>query len=87
MLGPIPGVGDTDPAVAQDYERVAEYAKERSDLEEIVGVYRNYKGASEELAETQTLLTKKYASTPRINGGKEVRRSRALSDATPPKAL
>jgi peptide chain release factor 1 len=46
-----------DPAVAQDYERVAEYAKERADLEEIVGVYRDYKGAAEELAETQTLLT------------------------------
>jgi len=46
-----------DPAVAQDYERVAEYAKERADLEEVVGVYRDYKGAAEELAETQTLLT------------------------------
>jgi peptide chain release factor 1 len=46
-----------DPAVAQDYERVAEYAKERADLEEIVGVYRDYKDAAEELAETQTLLT------------------------------
>jgi peptide chain release factor 1 len=46
-----------DPAVAQDYERVAEYAKERADLEEIVDVYRDYKGTAEELAETQTLLT------------------------------
>jgi peptide chain release factor 1 len=46
-----------DPAVAQDYERVAKYAKERADLEEVVGVYRDYKGTSEELAETQTLLT------------------------------
>jgi peptide chain release factor 1 len=46
-----------DPAVAQDYEQVAEYAKERADLDEIVGVHRDYKGAAEELAETQTLLT------------------------------
>ena len=29
-----------DPEVAQDYQRIAEYAKERSDLEEIVTVYR-----------------------------------------------
>jgi peptide chain release factor 1 len=46
-----------DPAVAQDYERVAEYAKERADLEEVVGIYRDYKDAAEELAQTQTLLT------------------------------
>ena len=31
-----------DPAVAQDYEQVAEYAKERAEIEEIVGLYRDY---------------------------------------------
>jgi peptide chain release factor 1 len=46
-----------DPAVAQDYERVAEYAKERADLEEIVGVYRDYKDTAEELEGTKTLLS------------------------------
>ena len=46
-----------DPDIARDYERVAEYAKERADLEEVVSVYRDYKGAAEELAGTQTLLT------------------------------
>jgi len=46
-----------DPAVAQDYERVAQYAKERSDLEDIVIVYRAYKDAAQELEETKTLLT------------------------------
>ena len=46
-----------DPAVAQDYERVAQYAKERSDLEDIVSVYREYKDTAGELEETQTLLT------------------------------
>ena len=46
-----------DPEVAQNYERVAEYAKERSDLEEIVGAYRAYKSAANELEETKTLLT------------------------------
>ncbi len=47
----------SDPAVAQDYERVAQYAKERSDLEDIVIVYRAYKDAAQELEETKTLLT------------------------------
>ena len=46
-----------DPAVAHDYERVAEYAKERADLEEIVSVYRDYKDTAEELEGTETLLT------------------------------
>ncbi len=46
-----------DPAVAQDYERVVQYAKERSDLEDIVGIYRDYKDVDRELEETRTLLT------------------------------
>ncbi|MFQ6100648.1 MAG: peptide chain release factor 1 [Anaerolineae bacterium] len=46
-----------DPSVAQDYERVAQYAKERADLENIVSVYRAYRGTAEELEETKTLLT------------------------------
>jgi peptide chain release factor 1 len=46
-----------DPAVAQDYERVAEYAKERSDLEDIVSTYRVFKDVTRELEETQTLLS------------------------------
>jgi peptide chain release factor 1 len=46
-----------DPEVAQDYERVAEYAKERADLEDIVGTYREYKDTAEELEQTKSLLT------------------------------
>jgi peptide chain release factor 1 len=46
-----------DPAVAQDYERLAEHAKERADLEDIVSTYRAYKDTAEELGETRTLLT------------------------------
>jgi len=46
-----------DPEIAQDYERVAEYAKERAALEEIVDVYRAYKDSAVELEETQSLLT------------------------------
>jgi len=47
----------SDPAVAQDYERVAQYAKERSDLEDIISAYRTYKDTAQELEETKTLLT------------------------------
>jgi len=46
-----------DPAVVQDYERVAQYAKERADLEDIVAAYRAYKETTKELGETKTLLT------------------------------
>ena len=46
-----------DPAVAQDYERVARYAKERADLEDVVSAYRAYKDTAEELEGTKTLLT------------------------------
>jgi len=45
-----------DPEVAQDYEQVAEYAKERADLEDIVGTYREYKDTAEELEGAEALL-------------------------------
>jgi peptide chain release factor 1 len=44
------------PDVAQDYQRVAEYAKERSDLQDIVTVYREYKATDAELKDTTGLL-------------------------------
>jgi peptide chain release factor 1 len=45
-----------DPRVAQDYEKVAEYAQERSELEEIVSTYRTYKATQEELAGARLIL-------------------------------
>lgn len=45
-----------DPEVAQDYELVAKYAKERSDLQEIVEKFREYRGKKEALDETQEML-------------------------------
>lgn len=44
------------PDVAKDYQRVAELAKERSDLEDVVIVFREFKATSDELAETTELL-------------------------------
>jgi peptide chain release factor 1 len=45
-----------DPEVVQDYERVAEYAKERAELEGVIGVYREYTRTAEQLRQTRTLL-------------------------------
>ncbi len=44
------------PEVAQDHQRVAELAKERSDLEDVVTVYREFKATSDELEDTVGLL-------------------------------
>lgn len=38
-----------DPEIAQDYEKVAELAKERSDMQEVVIAYREYQKQAEEL--------------------------------------
>ena len=45
-----------DPEVAMDYEKVAEYAKERSDLTDIVTAYRSYQKQSGELVEAKELV-------------------------------
>lgn len=45
-----------DPAIAQDYARIAEYAREQAELEEIVTTYRSYKSVYRELQETEALL-------------------------------
>ncbi|MCX7682233.1 MAG: peptide chain release factor 1 [Anaerolineae bacterium] len=45
-----------DPAIVQDYAKVAEYAREQAELEEIVVAYRSYKSAARELEETKALL-------------------------------
>ena len=45
-----------DPDVAQDYEKVAEYAKERADLEEKVSIYHRFKQVIEEYHAAEELL-------------------------------
>lgn len=45
-----------DPDVAQDYERVTEYAKERADLEEKVNDYYRYKQIEAERAAAEDML-------------------------------
>jgi peptide chain release factor 1 len=45
-----------DPTVAADYEKVAEYAQERSSLQPIVEGYREYLATAEQIEETESLL-------------------------------
>jgi peptide chain release factor 1 len=45
-----------DPDIAQDYEKVAEYAKERADLEEKVSPYHRYKQIEAERAAAGDML-------------------------------
>lgn len=51
-----------DPAVAQDYTRLAGYARERAELEETVNTYRAYRQTSRELADTEALLSEESDS-------------------------
>ena len=46
----------SDPAIATDYERVAELAKERSSLQDVVDAYRAYQKQAQELDEAKDLL-------------------------------
>lgn len=46
----------SDPEVMMDYTKIAEYSKERSSLEEIVGQYRIYKQQVQELADAKQML-------------------------------
>jgi peptide chain release factor 1 len=46
----------SEPDVASDLQRLMELGKERSDLEDLVTLYRSYKETSHELAETESLV-------------------------------
>lgn len=46
----------SDPAVMSDYDKIAEYSKERSGLTEIVDTYRDYKRQSEQLDGARDML-------------------------------
>ena len=45
-----------DPEIATDYERVAELAKERASLQNIVDAYRQYQRGAAELDDARELL-------------------------------
>lgn len=45
-----------DPQVLADYERMAELARERAELQELVDTYRRFKSVEQQLADTRLLL-------------------------------
>jgi|YNPBryantNP2012_1023418.scaffolds.fasta_scaffold12258_3 peptide chain release factor 1 len=63
-----------DPAIAQDYARVTEYAREQAELEEIVAAYRGYKSTSRELQEIEALLAEESDPELKALAGEEAAR-------------
>ncbi len=66
-----------DPHVAQDYEKVAQYAQERSELDDIVGAFRAYKQVEEELEGARLLLTEEQDEELRGLAWEEIERLEA----------
>jgi peptide chain release factor 1 len=74
-----------DPAIAQNYERVAEYARERAELEEIVNTYHAYKGTTRELEDTRTLLADETDSELRALAEEELPQLQARLEQLEPR--
>ncbi len=49
----------SDPEVINDPKKLREYSKEQSDIQETVEVYRQYRDASEQLADAKAMLEEK----------------------------
>jgi peptide chain release factor 1 len=69
-----------DPIVAQDYEKVAEYAQERAGLEDIVSTFRNYKAIQEELLGARLILDEEEDQELRAMAQDEVERLQTRLD-------
>ncbi|HDQ35102.1 MAG TPA: peptide chain release factor 1 [Chloroflexi bacterium] len=67
----------SDPEIAVDYEKVAELAKERSDLEDTVTAYRRYKAVTVELEEVQEMAQHEEDAELREMAHEELRRLEA----------
>ena len=61
-----------DPAIAADYEKVAELAKERASLQDIVDAYRQYQRGAAELEDARELLLADQDAELRELAGEEV---------------
>ena len=46
----------SDPDIVSDSNKLREYSKEQSDIQEMVDVYREYKSVKEQLADTRELM-------------------------------
>ena len=69
-----------DPEVAQDYEQVAAYAKERADLEETVKSYRRYRQVLDELEMTYEMLAEEEDAELKEMAEEEITRLEGLKE-------
>lgn len=69
-----------DPEVAQDYEQVAAYAKERADLEETVKSYRRYRQVLDELEMTYEMLAEEEDAELKEMAEEEIARLEGLKE-------
>ena len=69
-----------DPEVAQDYEQVATYAKERADLEDTVKSYRRYRQILDELEMTYEMLTEEEDAELKEMAEEEIARLEDLKE-------
>ena len=69
-----------DPEVAQDYEQVATYAKERADLEETVKSYRRYRQVLDELEMTYEMLAEEEDAELKEMAEEEIARLEGLKE-------
>lgn len=69
-----------DPAVVADYEQVAEYAKERAELEELVTLYRRYQQALDELDSAHQLAEEEGDAELRALAHEEIARLQAETE-------
>jgi peptide chain release factor 1 len=70
-----------DPAVMSDYEKIAEYSKERAGLNEIVEAYRQYQRDSDELDGARAMLDEESDPDLRAMAQDEVTRLESSLDA------
>jgi peptide chain release factor 1 len=70
-----------DPAIMSDYSKIAEYSKERSSLEEIVGVYRDYRRQMDALEQARAIINTESDADLRLLAEEEII---ALEGSLPP---
>ena len=70
----------SDPENIGDYTKLAEYNKERSNLQEIIDVYRTYRAQMEELDGARQLVDEESDSELRAMAGEEITRLEESTD-------
>ena len=69
-----------DPEIAQDYEKVAEYAQERSGLQEIVDAFQEYRRQQQQLEDARQMLAEEDDAELRAMADEEITELEASSE-------